>query len=335
MTTSNHQVIIRHRLTGVPQATDFDVTTSEPPEPADGEILVRHHYLALDPWQRSAIAGRHTGHGTPLGQGDTPPCEAVGEVIESHCPGIQAGEIVRCMGGWQEYSVTPGAAAVKVDPHAAPITTSLGVLGMPGLTAWASIVRLADVQPGQTVLVSAAHGPVGSMVGQIAMQKGATAVGIAGSDKKCAMVTGELGFAECVNYKRDDYPEALRAALPDGANIYHDNVGGQMLIDAIGVMKEYGTVVLCGLISQYNDPALAVDLPVALPIIKRLTMKGLVVYDHDDARDEFLQTVTPWVNSGAIRYLEDIADGLDATPAQFCRLMRGENAGKTLVRLVS
>lgn len=335
MNSNNHKVILKHSLEGIPSPDDFAVIADILPPPADGEILVRHHYLALDPWQRSAMAGRHTGHGKALGYGATPPCEAVGEVIESRCANVSAGAIVRCMGGWQEYSVTPGAAAIVVDPDAAPPSTALGVLGMPGLTAWASMVRLAGVKPGQTVLVSAAHGPVGSMAGQIATQFGARAVGIAGSDEKCVAVKQQLGFSDCVNYRQRDFPDALRAALPEGADIYHDNVGGQMLIDAIGAMKDYGTVVLCGLISHYNDPALAVDLPVALPIIKRLTLKGLVVYDHNDARDEFLSVVTPWVQSGAVRYLEDTANGLNAAPAQFCRLMRGENTGKTLVRLVS
>lgn len=333
MSGENRKVVLRHTLRGVPDEADFEVLGEPLPQPGDGELLVKHLYIALDPWQRSALAGRHSPDGTPYGAGDTPPAEIVGVVVTSRHPDFASGDHVRCMGGWQEYSVNDGSAVQTIDPAAAPLSTYLGVLGMPGLTAWASMMRLAHVRSGQTVLVSAAHGPVGSMVGQIAMQQGATAVGIAGGPQKCALVTEQLGFSACVDYKADDYPDSLSKALPEGADIYHDNVGGQMLIDAIGVMKEYGTVVLCGLISQYNDPALAVNLPVALPIMKRLTMKGLVVYDHNSAQDEFFATAAPWVRDGKVRYLEDVANGIAATAQQFARLMRGENTGKTLVDL--
>jgi len=338
MSSVNNKVVLKHALKGLPKAHDFEVKAEPLPEPVDGMFRIRHLYIALDPWQRSAMAGRHATDSKPYGTGDTPPAEIIGIVEDSHHESFANGDYVRAMGGWQEFSLSNGDGAKLIKPDlahtdAVPISTHLGVLGMPGLTAWASIVRLADVQPGQTVLVSAAHGPVGSMVGQIAIKKGATAVGIAGSDEKCQMVTEKLGFSACVNYKASGYPESLRKALPNGADIYHDNVGGQMLIDAINVMNEYGTVVLCGLISQYNDPALAVDLPLALPIMKRLTMKGLVVYDHADAEDEFVSTVAPWINDGSVRYLEDIAVGLDSAGAQFAKLMRGDNIGKTLIKL--
>lgn len=194
------------------------------------------------------------------------------------------------------------------------------------------MVALAEVQPGQVVLVSAALGPVGSMVGQIAMQRGAAAVGIAGSDEKCAFVR-ELGFSACINYRSADFLSVLAAVLPDGADIYHDNVGGQMLADAFTVLKSYGTVILCGLMERYNDPALSKPLDLALPILKRAVMKGLVVTDFEDRRKAFVNFVAPLIAAGGIRYREDRAIGIAATGAHFARLMRGENLGKSIVVL--
>ena len=204
---------------------------------------------------------------------------------------------------------------------------------MPGLTAWASVVELADVRAGQVVLVSAALGPVGSLVGQLAIQRGAVAVGIAGSDEKCALVTGEFRFRACVNYRRTDFPEALRAALPEGADVYHDNVGGQMLADAFAVLKVNGTVILCGLMERYNDPAKSKPLDLALPIMKRAVMKGLVVSDFEHCRPAFEAAVVRGIEAGEIRYREDRVTGIAATGAHFARLMRGENVGKSLVVL--
>jgi NADPH-dependent curcumin reductase CurA len=330
---TNRKVVLRHPLTGVPSAADFTITAEPVAAPKAGEFLVRHHYIALDPWQRSAIAGRHAAGGQPLGAGAMPPAEVIGEVIASRHPDFAEGMHVRLPGGWQEYSVSDGTGAVAVNAAGAPLSAYLGVLGMPGLTAWASVKRLANVQRGQTVLVSAALGPVGSMVGQLARQCGARAVGIAGGAEKCARAVSDLGFGACVDYRAADYPDALRTAVGAGADVYHDNVGGRMLIDACAVMQNYGTVVLCGLISQYNDPAAAVDLPVAIPIMKRLVMKGLVVYDHYAAEAEFLATVRPLVEDGTIRYLEDRATGIAATGEHFARLMAGRNLGKTLVVL--
>ncbi len=301
------------------------------PNPNDGEILVRHIYLSLDPYQRPAIAGIHLSSEQALAEEEAPSAETVGQVIASRHPDFVEGEYVRHFGGWQEYSLSDGTRTFKVDPEQAPLSTYLGILGMPGLTAYASVVKLADVQAGQQVLVSAASGPVGSMVGQIAIQLGANAFGIAGSDEKCRFVIDEFGFEECVNYKNSDYPESLAAATPDGADIYHDNVGGQMLIDALGVLKNYGTVVLCGLISQYNEAEKGKGFNIAPAIIKRAVMKGLVVYDYEDRRQEFFDRVAPWVRAGKIRYKEDRVEGIENTGAHFERLMSGQNFGKTLV----
>lgn len=303
------------------------------PEPRRGEFLVRHIYLSLDPYQRSAMAGRHMGARAPLAAGDMPPAETLGQVVRSRHPDYAEGCFVRHFGGWQEYALSTGQRTCRVDPALAPLSTWLGVLGMPGLTAWASVMELAGVHADQTVLVSAALGPVGSMVGQLARLRGAEAVGIAGAAEKCAIVTREFGFRACVNYRQEGFLDDLRAALPDGADVYHDNVGGQMLADAFAVLKVNGTVILCGLMERYNDPARSKPLDLALPILKRAVMKGLVVSDFEHRRPAFEATVAAAIRDGAIRFREDRAVGISAAGAHFARLMRGENVGKALVVL--
>jgi NADPH-dependent curcumin reductase CurA len=329
----NHKVVLTRSLAGVPEAADFQVVDEPVPEPRDGELLVRHIYLSLDPYQRSAMAGRHMTGRQPLGPGDMPAAETVGQIVRSRHPDYAEGDYVRHFGGWQEYGLSTGERTVPVDPAIAPLSAWLGVLGMPGLTAWASIIELAGVRAGQTVLVSAALGPVGSLVGQLAIQRGAAAVGIAGSDEKCRIVTGEFGFRAAVNYRQDGFLDALRAALPEGADIYHDNVGGQMLADAFSVLKVNGTVILCGLMERYNDPAKSKPLDLALPILKRAVMKGLVVSDFEDRRPVFEAAVAAGIRSEQIRYREDRAAGIGQAGAHFARLMRGENTGKALVVL--
>ncbi|MEO8223822.1 MAG: NADP-dependent oxidoreductase [Gammaproteobacteria bacterium] len=329
----NHKVVLTRSLAGVPQASDFRVVDEPVPEPRDGELLVRHIYLSLDPYQRSAMAGRHMAGRQPLGPGEMPAAETLGQVVRSRHAGYAEGDYVRHFGGWQEYGLSTGERTAQVDPAVAPLSTWLGVLGMPGLTAWASSIELAEVRAGQTVLVSAALGPVGSMVGQLAIQRGAVAIGIAGSDEKCAIVTGDFGFRACVNYRKDGFLDALRAAVPNGADIYHDNVGGQMLADAFSVLKVNGTVILCGLMERYNDPARSKPLDLALPILKRAVMKGLVVSDFEHRRPVFEAAVAAGIRAGEIRYREDRAEGIGQAGAHFARLMSGENTGKALVVL--
>jgi NADPH-dependent curcumin reductase CurA len=202
---------------------------------------------------------------------------------------------------------------------------------MPGLTAYASAIKLADVQAGQNVLVSAAAGPVGCMVGQLAIQRGARAWGIAGGSEKCALVTQEFGFSACVDYHTAGYAEQLSAAVPDGFDMYHDNVGGAMLTTALGLLRPYGIVILCGLISQYNDSQKGAGFNIGPAILKRAVMKGLVVYDFENERQAFLDMAAPLVKSGQIRYREDFAFGIEATGAHFSKLMSGKNVGKALV----
>jgi len=331
MSGANRRIVLASTISGIPRAENFRIVETNIPDPHRNEILVRHIYLSLDPYQRSAIAGVHLSADRALAEEEAPSAETVGQIIASRHPDFTEGDYVRHFGGWQEYSISDGNRTFKVDPKQAPLSTYLGVLGMPGLTAYASVVKLADMRPDQSVLVSAASGPVGSMIGQIACQLGAEAYGIAGTDEKCAYVVTELGFKDCINYKANDYPDSLQRRIPEGVDVYHDNVGGQMLIDALGVLKSYGTVILCGLISQYNDTEKGKNFNLAPAIIKRAVMKGLVVYDYEDQRQEFFQLVAPWVREGKIKYKEDRVDGIENTGAHFERLMSGLNFGKALV----
>jgi NADPH-dependent curcumin reductase CurA len=333
MSAVNRKVVLASAIEGVPRADNFQVVESPLPRPGDGEFLIKHAYLSLDPYQRSAIAGVHMSADRALDKNEAPSAEIIGCVIESNHPDYSVGDIVRHFGGWQEYSVSTGEKASVIDPSVAPLSTHLGVLGMPGLTAYASVVKLADVKPGQKVLVSAATGPVGSMVGQLARQLGAEPYGIAGSEQKCAYAINELGFIDCVNYKDSDYPQSLSRSFAEGFDFYHDNVGGQMLTDAFGALRNYGTVVLCGLISQYNTTDEGQGFNIAPAIIKRAVVKGLVVYDYEGDRQEFLDLAAPWVQDGAIKYKEDRAVGIENVGAHFERLMSGQNFGKSLVVL--
>ena len=329
----NQKVVLVRSLAGVPEPGDFRVVEEAVPDLEEGEFLVRHLYLSLDPYQRSAMAGRHMADRRPLGAGDMPAAETLGQVVRSRHPAYAEGDLVRHFGGWQEYAVGTGERTVRVDPSVAPLSAWLGVLGMPGLTAWASMMELAGVQAGHTVLVSAALGPVGSMVGQLAIRQGARAIGVAGTDEKCAIVTREFGFSACINYRTEGFVDRLREALPDGVDIYHDNVGGQMLADAFQVLRVNGTVILCGLIERYNDPSKSKPLDLALPIVKRAVMKGLVVSDFEHRRPLFEAAVAAGIRAGTIRFREDRVEGIEHAGAHFARLMRGENVGKALVVL--
>jgi NADPH-dependent curcumin reductase CurA len=259
--------------------------------------------------------------------------ETVAQVVESRHPGFAAGDYVAVRNGWQQYAVSNGQGVRKLDPAVAPISTALGVLGMPGLTGYAGLVYLGEPKPGQTVVVSAATGPVGSTVGQVARLVGARPVGIAGSDAKCRYAVEELGYAACVNYKNGDLRAQLKSACPDGIDVYFDNVAGDTLAAVMTNLAMGARIVLCGMIEAYS-----MDKPPAGPWLgpvvgARATMKGLVVYDHMNRMAEMTKVVGGWIRDGRFKWKEDVTEGLDHAPEAFCRLMRGENFGKALVRV--
>ena len=265
--------------------------------------------------------------------GDLMAGEAISKVVESKSDRFKQGDIVAAHSGWQSRPVVKADAARPLNPELGPLSTLLGILGMPGLTAYAGMTRLAGLKAGDTVVVSAASGPVGSMVGQIAKRKGCRVVGIAGSGQKCRWTVDQAGFDDCINYKEETLRDGLGRACPDGIDIYFDNVGGDTLQACMERLALGARVILCGLIAQYNTDEMLPGPNPAFTIKARATVRGLVVYDHEDLRPEFEQQVSQWLRQGEISYLEDMVEGLQAAPGLFCRLMRGENFGKAVVKV--
>ena len=319
----------------MPVPGDFGQDVVDTPAPGAGQFLSRTLWLSLDPFLRNVMKG-HALYGVALRPGDPMHGETVSQVVESRHPGFSPGEYVVAGGGWQEYALSDGRGVRKVDPAVAPISTALGVLGMPGLTGYAGLVYLAEPRPGQTVLVSAATGAVGSTVGQLARLMGCRAVGIAGSDEKCRHAVDELGYEACISHRAGDLRATLKDACPDGVDVYFDNAGGAVLEAAIGNLARNARIVLCGMPAAYNLDEPPAHGPWLGPIVgARATIKGLVVYDHYHRMAEMQKTIGRWIRDGKFRYREDVADGLDSAPEAFCRLMRGGNFGKSLVRVAA
>jgi NADPH-dependent curcumin reductase CurA len=319
---------------GIPVPGDFSSDTVAVVLPAAGQFLSRTIWLSLDPYLRNVMKG-HPLYGVPLRPGDPMFGETVSQVVESRHPGYAAGDYVLVKNGWQEYALSDGQGVRKLDPRVAPLSTALGVLGMPGLTGYAGLVYLAEPKPGETVVVSAATGPVGSTVGQVARLVGARAVGIAGSDEKCRYAVEELGYDACVNYREGDLRALLKQACPNGIDVYFDNVGGDVLAAVLGNLALRARVVLCGMIEAYSAESPPPGPFLGPVVAARATIRGLVVYDHLHRLPELERVVGGWIRDGRFRYREDVTEGLEHAPEAFCRLMRGENFGKTLVRVAA
>jgi NADPH-dependent curcumin reductase CurA len=330
----NRQVVLKRRPSGEPQPGDFELVETPIPSPGEGEILCRTIYLSLDPYMRGRMnEGRSYAASVGLGQvmvGGT-----VSEVIESRNPAFARGDLIVGYDGWQGYAVSRGSGARKLDPSVAPISTALGVLGMPGMTAYVGLLDIGRPAPGETVVVSAAAGAVGSAVGQIAKIKGCRAVGVAGSDAKCRYVVEELGFDAAVNYRTEELVPALRHACPKGVDIYFDNVGGAVLAAVLQLINPKARIPLCGLISQYNATEPPAGPNLAPVLVNRALIKGFIISDHFDRLPEFLADGTRWVQEGRLKYREDMVEGLENAPAALIGLLRGRNFGKLLVRVGS
>jgi NADPH-dependent curcumin reductase len=331
-TPVNRQIVLRSRPVGMPKPSDFDLVESPLPTPKDGEVLTRTVYLSLDPYMRGRISGARS-YAQSVEPGQVIVGGTVGEVLESRHPAVARGDLVLGYDGWQSHAVCKGGALRKLDPKQAPISTALGVLGMPGMTAYVGLLDIGRPKPGETVVVSAASGAVGSAVGQIAKIKGARAVGIAGSPDKCDYVVRALGFDACVNYKTGDLPAALKAACPSGIDVYFENVGGDVLRAVMTLLNQNARIPLCGLISQYNatEPTPGPDLRAFL--FNRVLLKGFIVSDHLDRMGDFLAERGGWLREGRLKHREDIVEGLEKAPEAFIGLLQGKNFGKLLVRV--
>ncbi|HEY7074381.1 MAG TPA: NADP-dependent oxidoreductase [Solirubrobacteraceae bacterium] len=333
MPYTSREVRLAARPDGEPRPADFELAEVEVPEPAAGELVVRNAFMSVDPYMRGRMDDRRS-YVPPFRLGEPLSGGAVGEVVASRAPGLAAGDAVLHDLGWREYARLPAAGARKVDTSAAPPSAYLGVLGMPGFTAYVGLLDVAALRDGDVVFVSAAAGAVGSLAGQIAKLRGHTVIGSAGSPEKVAHVRDELGFDVAFDYHYAPVFGQLRRAAPDGIDVYFDNVGGDHLEAAIGALRRGGRVALCGAISNYNTPAATGIRNLGLAIGKRLQLRGFIVSDHADRRPAFEQEVGAWVREGRVKFRETIVDGgVDAAPQAFIDLLRGANVGKMVVRL--
>lgn len=328
--TRSYAIILSRNIDARPVASDFEMKTVDLPAIREGELLVRVVYLSLDPYVGSALRGRHMT--AQPQRGDVVPGNGIAQVIESNASEFSADDYVSGEMGWRDHAIVKAGDMRKIDPAAAPLSTQIGVTGMPGLTAYASMHHLAEVRPGNHVLVSSAAGPVGGTCGQIARILGASnVVGIAGSDEKCALVRDKYGFDACINYKDTDWKEQLAKAMPKGINVYHDNVGGDLLDTALLNLADYGRVVLCGLASQYHAEERPAGPNPGIFIVKRAKVMGLVVYDFFEEQQAVAEKIGQWIRDGKLNYVEDRVEGLDQAPVLFEKLMRGDNIGKAVV----
>jgi NADPH-dependent curcumin reductase CurA len=328
----NRQIILASRPEGEPTETNFALVEGPAPEPGPGQFLARTIYLSLDPYMRGRMDARES-YAKPAELGKPMVGGTVGQVVRSNHPGFPEGEFVLGYWGWQEYGVSGGNGVRTLDPAVAPISSALGVLGMPGMTAYVALLDIGRPQPGETVVVSAAAGAVGSVVGQIARIKGCRAVGTAGGAAKCRFVVDELGFDACIDYKKEDFAGALKDACPDGIDIYYDNVGGPVLAAVLGLINRGARIPLVGHIAQYNAPVPPPGPNLIALLVKRALIQGFIVLDHPEREPDFLREVADWIREGKIHYKEDIAAGLENAPRAFLGLFRGANLGKLLVRV--
>jgi hypothetical protein len=332
MTAMNRQIRLKSRPTGEPTAANFDAVDAPVPEAKDGDVLRRTIYLSLDPYMRGRMSDA-ASYAAPVNIGDVMGGHTVSEVIESRNPGFAAGDFVTGYDGWQAYGVSNGKELRKLDPKAVPISTAIGVLGMPGMTAFVGLIDIGQPKAGETVVVSAASGAVGAVVGQLAKIRGCRAVGIAGSPEKCRYVVDELGFDACINYKTDDLVPALKAACPNGVDVYFENVGGAVFAAVLRVINRGARIPLCGMISEYNATSHPTGPNLRPLLVNRALIKGFIVSDHNDRAPAFIQEVAPLVMAGRVKFREDIVEGLDNAPGAFIGLLAGKNFGKLMVRV--
>jgi hypothetical protein len=338
MAEINRQIHLVSRPTGEASADNFRLVEQPLGAPGEGQVLVRHHYLSLDPYMRGRMNdAKSYAQPQPLDrvmQGGT-----AGVVVESRHPGYQKGDHVVGFGGWQEYSIVdagnPGVLR-KVDTSRVPLSAYLGSVGMPGVTAWYGLIKICQPKPGQTIVVSAASGAVGSVVGQLAKSRGCRAVGIAGGADKCRYVTGELGFDACIDYKAQadskSLYQALKEATPNGVDGCFENVGGAVLDATLARMNAFGRIALCGMISGYDGQPIPLQQPQLL-LVSRLTIEGFIVSEHMEVWPEALKELGTMVATGKLKYRESLAQGIAAAPEAFLGLLKGRNFGKQLVKL--
>ena len=336
---SNQQIHLDNRPTGEAVVANFKLVTTETPALQDGQVLVRHHFLSLDPYMRGRMNDSKS-YAVPQALGQTMGGGTVGEVVESKNDKFAAGDKVVGMGGWQQYSVVDAnvlGALRKVDTAHVPLSAYLGAVGMPGVTAWYGLVKIIEPKAGETMVVSAATGAVGSAFAALSKARGCRTVGIAGGPDKCKYAVEELGFDVCIDYKQHKDANSLSAALkdacPNGVDGYFENVGGMVLDAVLSRMNAFGRIAVCGMIAGYNGAPLPLTYP-ALILMNRLKVQGFIVSEHMEVWPEALKELGTMVATGKLRARESIAQGLEAAPEAFLGLLKGKNFGKQLVKLI-
>ena len=328
----NHRILCTLRPIGTAGPEHFGSDTTAVPTPGPGQFLSRTIYLSLDSYEQPAMRGL-VQPSERVNPGDVMSGETVAQVLESRHPDYRPGEYVVVRNGWQQFALSSGQGVRRLDPAKAPVSTALGVLGLPGLAGYVGLIYVGEPRPGQTVLVSGATGPVGCTVGQTARSVGARAVGMAGSAEKCEYARRELGFTACINYRNGDFADQLRSVCPEGVDVYFDNVGGTVLANVLRFLAPQARVILCGMSASYNSEVPSPGTFLGPVVNARATLQGVVAHDHLHRLPELQKVVGGWIRAGQFHYKEDLTEGLESAPQAFGRLVRGENFGKALVRV--
>jgi NADPH-dependent curcumin reductase CurA len=330
----NKQVLLASRPSGWVTLDNFTVTDGEVGEPAQGEVLVRNKFMSVDPYMRSRMNDAKS-YIPPFQIGEVLQAGVVGEVVASNFDGIEQGDHVMGMLGWENYSICDGRLLRKLPQSSAPLSWHLGILGMPGMTAYVGLMKIAEAKADDQVFVSAASGAVGSVVGQLAKLLGCRVAGSAGSDEKVALLEEEFGYDAGYNYKTSEsLMHSVKAVCPDGVDVLFENVGGKQLEAGLWNMRDFGRIALCGMIADYN----AEEPPpgprgMMLMVGRRITMRGFIVTDHPEACEEYVGKAVGWINEGKLKYKETISEGVENAPQAFIELLQGGNVGKQIVQL--
>ena len=334
---ANKRILLARRPEGMPKPEDFRTEEAPIPTPKEGEVLLRILYLSLDPYLRGRMNARKS-YAKPVEIGHVMEGGTVAEVVESRHKDFAKGDIVLSYSGWQIYAISDGKDLRKLDPAAAPVTTALGILGMPGFTAYAGLLIIGKPKWGETVVVAAATGPVGATVGQIAKIKGARAVGIAGGAEKCSFAAQQLGFDAVIDHRAPDLGERLKEACPQGIDVYFENVGGHVWDAVFPLLNDFARIPVCGLIAQYNATP-PYPGPDRLPVVMRevlsrsLQIRGFIQREFADQRPAFYKEMGQWIREGRVKYREDVIEGLDRAPEGLIGLLQGKNFGKLIVKV--
>jgi NADPH-dependent curcumin reductase len=335
--TMNRRLVLAARPDGEPKPSDFRLETVPVPQPQAGQVLLKTLWLSLDPYMRGRMSTAKS-YANPVEIGQVMVGGTVSEVAASEHAGFAVGDVVLSSAGWQTYALSDGTGLRKLDPSMAPVQTALGVLGMPGMTAYTGLLTIGQPKPGETLVVAAASGPVGSAVGQIAKIKGCRTVGVAGGPEKCRYLVEELGFDAAIDHRSEDMPARLAEACPGGIDVYFENVGGAVWNAVFPLLNNFARVPVCGLVAHYNATAApeGPDRTAALMravLSKRLTLRGFIVSDFAAQGPDFVRDVSAWLREGRLKYREDVVSGLENAPEAFIGMLKGRNFGKMLVKV--